>query len=195
MAAEGVGGAIGEAVAAASAEIAARPEPVQEPLFPLPTTLGGADAEQLQREAAERVGRGRPKGAQNLATRELREYLFARGVSPLIQMMAMSMHSPASLARELRCKRIEAARLLFDYQRELAGFLHAKAAPVDDDGKAVPFFQMVVGGNQVTIGAPGAGERPWDYLNRIAGEAQQNQTLGAPQDPGSHGGGSHGGAK
>lgn len=190
MASEGKGQVMANAVADAAAEVAgARSEAEQISMFAVPTSHDNPTLQRLHAEALERHKAGRPAGAQNKSTKEFREYLLKRGKSPLQSLMEWSMHTPQTLAIELGCKPIEAMGMLMKIWAELAPYLHARVQPTDDQGKAVPSFQMFIGGAQAGVG-PGA-QAPWLYLDGVA-EAQENQQVAAlPQSP-SHAASSHG---
>jgi len=138
--------------------------------------------------AIEHAKRGRPPGAVNKSTAELRRYLLARGVNPLSALMQWAMHTPESLAAELGCTKLEAFDRLRAVWEGLAPYFMPKMVPVDNQGRAVPFFAMNFG----LFGAAPAqgGKAPWTYL-----ESEQNQALPAPSDDVSHGMVSHAGEK
>ncbi len=181
---EGKRGVMRDVVRAAAAEhqaIETASAGEQPELFPAPTRFTGARADALQLALRERAGAGRPPGAGNVATKEFREFLLARGVSPLTQIMRWSMHTPTSLAAELKCTRLEAFRLLVDLWAELAPYLHQKmpqAVEVDQRSAGV----LILG----AITADQAGEiaRRWGVqdLALVAQEIQQNQALSSVSD-------------
>lgn len=161
-------------------------------LFPVPTRFHGARAEAVQAQSERQARPGRPAGAQNLTTREFREWLLARGVSPLVALMRYAIMPPQLLAQELKCSELEAFREWRILQVELAPYMHARLALVDDQGQAVPSLTMVVGGHQVTIES---GETPWTVRERLAAQVQQNQPLSLAPDAMSHAPMSHEDAK
>jgi len=191
------GAIVRELVSEASAEFeaqAAAAKGAQLAMFSVPLrSRGGAEkAAAMQREIERRQGPGRPPGAQNLTTREFRNWLLGKGISPLASLMRYAIVPPDMLAAELGCTKIEAFREWRILQSELAPYLHAKLAFVDDQGQAVPFMQFVVAGQAITVNS---GETPWDARERIAREMQQNQGLSALAPPQSHDDQSHGSAK
>jgi hypothetical protein len=181
---------VGDAVSAAAREVAELQQPPEQTsLFQVPTRFTGARGEALQRALVVRHGAGRPSGATNKATAEFRQYLLKMGVSPLVQLMKYSLHTPVSLAAELGCSKTEALRLLKDMWAELAPYLHSRVAPTDDQGQAVPFFSMSIGG-----AVEGLDNRPpWERYMDLAPsqETQQNQALPQPDHGASHGEPSH----
>jgi hypothetical protein len=183
---EGRAGVVAEAVKGAVGEIArAGSGGEQLEAFELPTRF----VDERAAQQAERTRRpGRPPGATNVATRQMREYLLKRGVNPLEQLMRWAVHTPESLSKELDCTLVEAFREWKALQFGLAEYLFGKAVATDDEGRAVPLFQMFLGGHAAAIG-PGA-RPPWEY-----GEIVENQALSASEDLPSHGTPSHGVAK
>jgi len=157
-------------------------------MFPVPSRFTGKRREALQGAIEHRRKAGRPAGARNKSTEELRRYLLARGADPLQCLVEWSLHTPTSLAAELQCTRLEAFDRLKDLWKEAAPFFYGKAVSVDGEGNAVPFFQMNFGGAQ----GPGQALPPWLYqggpppIKRL-----ENQPLAAPEDPVSHGDVSH----
>jgi hypothetical protein len=127
--------------------------------------------------AAARVrGVGRPPGARNLATKQVKEFIVKMFGDPMIESARWLLHTPASLGRELGITVVEA----FDRQQRireaLMPFIHAKIAPVGEDGRAMPFFQLIMG---ASTGADRAGLAPWlddpEIAAALEHEGQQNQ--------------------
>jgi len=176
--------AIGEALElGAIARAAAEPDQVE--LFELPTRLEGARGDE-QRAKVKAQGPGRPPGARNKSTVAIRDYLLARGVDPLVRMAQWAMHTPETLATELDCSKLEAFRELRATWLGLAPYLHGHAAPVDQDGNAVPILQMIIGGE--LQGARPGGAPPWKYIEEL-------QAVNDPAGDVSHAAVSHGAAK
>lgn len=176
-----VGAAVG-ALAAAIEE--ARGAAEQLELLPTRTTAGSFEGDRV-REAVRR--RGRPSGAQNVATRDMKE--FCRrvfGLDPMLEGFKWLQHSPESLAIELGCTKLEAFDRLEALRKELARYFYAPMQAVDEDGKPVPTFNLVLGDR-----APGAQRPPWEYLE----EVQQNQPLLTSAATVSHDDVSHGADK
>jgi hypothetical protein len=188
---------VGEAMAAAASDLDAAKAAAggeQMPLFDIPTRFLGVRADGAPDDRVEKVERaaalhrrGRPPGAVNRSTAELRKWLLGRGVHPLEQLMRWAMHTPESLAAELGCTLLEAFREWKSLQVELAPYFAAKVVPVDDNGNAVPFFQMIMGGAGSGAG-PGAAP-PW-----LAQDEQNQRVIEAAPEV-SHGMVSHGPTK
>lgn len=176
-----VGAAVG---AAAEAFVEQREAAQGDQLTMLPIPIGTPAAKHLRRSAERQNLAGRPPGATNKSNALLREYLLARGVHPLHRMMSYMLHTPQSLAAELNCSLLEAYRELRILWTEAAPYFAHKLAPVDGEGKPVPFFQMVMGAQQAGQ-APGEAVEPW--INPETGRAwgaviegektQQNQAV------------------
>jgi hypothetical protein len=100
----------------------------------------------------------------------------------------MAMHTPASLALELGCTRLEAARFIDDIRADLQRLFYAPQAPVGEDGRPVPFFNVQVG----TAASSGPGARPpWEYLGGPIVDNEQNQGVSGDAAGQSHAGQSH----
>lgn len=144
---------VGDAVAAAAGAVATVDQVEQLPLFAVPThgraervNVGAIERATAEAEGVRR-GPGRPKGAENRATREWRDYLLRRGEHPLEWMMRWSMHTPESLAAELGCTKAEAFDRLAKLRTELAPYFMPKMQPVDEDGRPVPMVNLTIGGS------------------------------------------------
>ncbi len=165
---------LGDAMAAASADVAAAHDAAagdQLPLFDVPTRFLGARAD-AARAAGAAHRAGRPAGAVNKSTAALRRYLLARGVHPLQALMQWALHTPESLAQELGCTRLEAFREWKALQAELAPYFAARVVPTDESGNAVPFFVMQVGAS-ASIGTPGAVSPPWLSHDPVSHEGEK----------------------
>lgn len=114
---------------------------------------------------------GRPKGAQNLATRELRAWLLSRGVLPQQAMMEWFMLGPPGLAIALKCTPYEAFTAWKDLADKLGRYFMAPMVAVDDKGKPAPSFTVVINGSTGVVDAEGVTRPPWEYL--------QNQQVAA----------------
>lgn len=156
-----------QALRAASADIA-RPEAEQPALFDLPTLDPSGEIEQAR---ARSLRGGRPKGAQNLATRELREWLLARGILPQQMMMEWLTLGPEGLAKALGCSKVEAFDRIMALADKLGRYFMAPMVPVDDQGKPMPSFNVIIGGSAGVVDGDGSVRPPWKYL------AEQDQGL------------------
>ena len=114
---------------------------------------------------------GRPKGAQNLATRELREYLLKRGILPQQALMQWFLLGPEGLAKALTCSKAEAFDRWARLAEGLGKYFMAPMTPVDAEGKPAPSFAVFIGGRTGVVGPAGETLPPWAYLD------QQNQEL------------------
>lgn len=117
----------------------------------------------------QRTGKaGRPTGAKNLATRELKEWIVQLlGGTPQERLARWAMLEPEELARRLGCSVADAFDRQVKILEGLAPYLMAKMVPVDEKGNAVPFIQLVTGGQ--VQGADG--QVPWArFLRRSAEE-------------------------
>jgi hypothetical protein len=154
--------------------------PDPEQLALLDALPPGLDPENSFHQAAiegVKRARGRPAGAENRANRDVRRLVAALG-DPLIEQGKWSRHTPESLARVLGCTKLEAFDRLMALHRELAPFLYARMAPVDDKGNAVvPIFAINAPGGQVAVVGGGGmpWEGPWNGVPLDAQETQQNQ--------------------
>jgi len=131
-------------------------------------------------------GRGRPLGAGNLATREVKRALVKLFGDPLLESARWLLHTPHTMARELSCSPLEAFTMQQRIREALAPFIHAKVAPVGEDGRtALPTFQLVIGGAGADLGSLA----PWLADPEIAAalELEQNQALSAADAELSHG--------
>lgn len=141
------------AEAQATADLFGRPAvPTVRAALPLPQAA----------EDEARRRRGRPPGAQNVSTVQWRKYLFGPGrAMPQKFLGDWLLVSPEELAQRLGCTVLEA----FDRQRaiaaELAPYAMAKAAPVDENGKPVPFLQFNFGSEEAAQVLP-----PWEIERR-----------------------------
>jgi len=139
-------------------------------------------------ELVARDRRGRPPGAENKTTKEIKDLCTRMFGDPMVEDFRLAMHTPESLAQYLGCTKLEAAKLLVDIRKDLRAYFYARRAPEDGDGKAaVPWLSLQVG-NSVNLG----GARP-PWLE--AQESQQNQPLSQSPPAISHGDASHGGDK
>lgn len=141
----------------------------------------------LVRKAA---GPGRPAGAQNRMTRDIRKLILAKHGHPLVAIAEIYSADAKELATHLGCKPIEAVHVQLKAAAELAPYLTAKQAAVDDKGNAaMPVLVMNFG---APAGTPAAGDgRRTLSIDAFARDVQQYQQLSEAERGGSHGEGSH----
>jgi hypothetical protein len=129
--------------------------------------------------------RGRPRGAQNIATREVRELIRHLFGDPLLEMARWTLHTPETLARELGCTLVEAFDRLQRVREALAPYFYARLAPTDSEGRpVVPQFAMMIGDRLI-----GADRAPWlddPEVRRALDTPQQNQGFNGAGGPMSH---------
>lgn len=117
------------------------------------------DGAGLAAEVERTAKAGRPPGAQNLSTRELRAWVVRLlGGTPQERLARWCMLEPEELARKLGCSVVEAFDRQIAILKELQPYFMARMAPVDDQGKAVPLINVQLGSSQLG----GAGGKPWD---------------------------------
>ncbi len=117
------------------------------------------DAGKVAGEVERTAKAGRPKGAQNLATRDLKSWIVRLlGGTPQEQMARWAMLEPEEMARRLGCTVAEAWDRQQAIRRELAPYFMARMQPVDDQGRPVPLVALSIGGQ---VGASD-GRAPWE---------------------------------
>jgi len=125
--------------------------------------------------------RGRPPGAVNVQSRQLRAMIEGTCGNPLLQMARWAALTPEEIAHRLGITTVEAFDRLILLLRELAPYTAAKLAPVDDAGRAVPNIAVMIGGQGINTDAGGAAVPPWmRAFQTVDGEAveiEQKQGL------------------
>lgn len=169
---------------------AAATEPAAEQLAWLPPIR---DAVNDTRRAAIADGvrrRGRPPGAQNIATRQALDFIRRVFGDPLIERARWLTLAPDELASAIGCTTAEAFDRQDAIRADLARFFYATRAPVDDAGNAVvPTFHMSIGGG--SAGALGGATRPpWVY-GELVDVTPENSTKSTDAEPVSHAAVSH----
>lgn len=152
--------------------------------------LGNPDAETPAGTLiAARKGAGRPAGAQNRVTRDIRRLILTSYKHPLVALAEIYSIDTKALASHLGCKPIEAANLQKACAAEVAPYLAAKQAAVDDAGEtAMPTLVLNFGER---AGTPtGAGSRTLS-IDEVSLRRQQYQGLSDDAAEGSHDEGSH----
>ena len=166
-----------EALKGASAGIA-RAEIAQAELFELPCADPTGEIAQAQ---ARNAKGGRPKGAQNLATRELREFLLTRmgGQTPQEQVARWAALGPEGLAKALGVSRADGFDRWQRMQEWLGRFFMPPMVPVDADGKPAPSIVVSIGGATGVTTSSGEVLPPWSYVEQdqevIDGFAEPSQ--------------------
>lgn len=156
------------ALKGASMEIAGAAAAETPDLFGLPVDDPSGEIEKAR---ATGLKGGRPKGAQNVATRELREYLLARGMLPQQAIMQWFMLGPVGLANALKCDLADAFDRWERMGDRLGRYFMAPMTPVDGEGKPAPSFAVFIDGRSGVVAGDGSTLPPWEYLR------QQNQEL------------------
>jgi hypothetical protein len=167
---------------------------VHEPLVRFVKNVGMiADRSAIAANAVEERKRGRPKGAENLSSRQLREMIVRAGGHPLIHLARWATMTPEEMAVRLGCSVVDAFDRQVAIWDKLAPYVAAKLAPTDEKGNAVPGLMIAIGGEATnSVLAVSAGrEPPWMAAFRdaegqfIEGVAvQQNQEVsGSRSEP------------
>ena len=151
-----------------------------------PIRSSGTQAEAVRAQIAEAArvrGRGRPPGAQNKITQDAKRWITRVVGDPLIESARWLLHTPASMAAELSCTVLEAFTLQQRIREGLLPFMHSKLAPVGEDGRAIPLFQLVMGGAEELGTGPIA---PWlsdpEVMRTLEVEDQRNQGLSGTEE-------------
>jgi len=126
------------AVSARAAGAAAPAAEQLDFLAPVAERISSIDPEAIAANAADERKRGRPKGAENLSSRQLREMLVRAGGHPLIHLARWATLTPEELAKRLGCSVVEAFDRQVAIWDKLAPYVAAKLAPTDEKGNAVP---------------------------------------------------------
>jgi hypothetical protein len=185
---EGGKAAAGALAGAVADACAAEPAAEQLELVGLPRQKEADRAELTELARASR--RGRPPGAQTVATREVKEFCRRMfGYDPMIEGFRWLQHTPETLATAIGCSRAEAFDRLETIRRDLMRYFYAPMQPVDEQGRPVPFFNVQIG--NAPAGGPGAAP-PWLYAGGPVIDGEQNQGVSEPAAPVSHGSPSHG---
>lgn len=182
--------AVAGVIASAASAAAAEAKVEQLDLMPATRFEPGSERHDKLVEAVRANKRGRPPGAENVATREMKAFVLKVFGDPLLWRFRYLQHTPETLARELNCTFLEAYDRLDRLAADLSRLFYGQMAPVDGTGQAVtPRLTMVFPGQSApAIGADGAIRPPWMYIE----QTQENQALSAPSEAASHGDVSHG---
>lgn len=142
-------------------------------------------------EAIKRDRAGRPPGAKNRTTRDMLDFIRQTLGDPLLESARLAMHTPATLAADLKCTMLEAAQLLEKVRADLRPYFYAKQAPVDSDGKPVPGLTVQFGGHGADRDAQGRELPPWLREQGNGSSGEQNQRVIDVTPDVSHGDVSH----
>ena len=188
---DGKGAVVREIAAAAAADAA---QHATEQLELIPTRFeAGSDQHDKLIDAIKRDRRGRPPGAENVATKEMKAFVLRVFGDPLLYRFRWLTHTPETLAKELGCSKLDAWDRLDRLAADLSKLFYGQMAAVDGAGNAVvPRLTMMFGGQSAEASiATAAGRKPWDYLDVANQETQQNQPLLIDGKAQSHGDQSH----
>jgi hypothetical protein len=179
--------AIVEAIVELAAEAKpAEPEQLDLSLPPTRFEPGSAAHDELVAHI-KRDRIGRPRGSRNLVTRDALKLGRQVAGDPILESVRWLQHTPATLAAELGCTKLEAWDRLEKIRADLRPYYYARQAPVDGEGNAVlPSFTMVIGGRSSAAND----QPPWIYEGGPA--IEQNQQLSEAEPDVSHGDVSHG---
>lgn len=116
------------------------------PLLDEPAAGGDAEAA-TPLGAKVRRGPGRPPGSANRLTKDIRKLILAKHCHPLLALAEIYSMDVKELAAHLDCKPLDALNTQIRAAAELAPYLAAKQAAVDDSGNvALPVLQLNFGG-------------------------------------------------
>ncbi|MFG1300355.1 hypothetical protein V5F49_11230 [Xanthobacter sp. V3C-3] len=159
------------------------------PLLEEPAAGGDAEAATpLGRQV--RRGPGRPPGALNRLTKDIRKLILAQHRHPLLALAEIYSCDVMELARLLDCKPLDALNTQIRAAAELAPYLAAKQAAVDDSGQAVlPVLQLNFGGPAPAALAASDGRGAISILD--VAQIVENQRVIEGEAVASHGDASH----
>lgn len=139
----------------------------------------------------ERRGPGRPKGAINKRTEDLRRFLLARFKHPIVALAEVYSIPVDELARELGCDKVDALTLQLRAAAEVAPYVDSKmpAKVHISDSDRLPAFNLVFANGGVTVEQGGQRMSIVDLADRA--KAAMLQRLSGGEAAGSHDTGSH----
>ncbi|GLI25635.1 hypothetical protein GGQ86_000378 [Xanthobacter flavus] len=151
----------------------------------------GGDAEAATPLGAKvRRGPGRPPGSANRLTKDIRKLILAKHCHPLLALAEIYSMDAKELAKHLECKPIDALNTQIRAAAELAPYLAAKQAAVDDSGNvALPVLQLNFGGPAPAALAASDGRGAISILD--VQKLMEDQRLSESEPGASHGDGSH----
>lgn len=129
----------------------------------------------------------RHKGSQNVLTRKVKEVIMATLGDPAIARLRPFYHfTEEELAARWKMEIGEVVKLRDKVLSDLQDLFHAKATPLDDEGKPIPQFTFNVSGDKVAVVMPkGAPVPPWLTDAEVAQNvAQRQQNQGVTLDAG-----------
>ncbi|MFG1383237.1 hypothetical protein [Xanthobacter versatilis] len=179
----------GEVAGAPAAEISGGGAQAALPL--LEEIAGPEDAESpVGALVRGRRGPGRPPGATNKLTRDIRKLILSQHKHPLLALAEIYSLDTKALAVHLGCKAVEALDRQVRAAAELAPYLAAKQAAVDDDGRTVlPMLQLNFGGPAPAALEAAGGTRALSILD--VAQLVENQRVSEGEGEASHGYASH----
>lgn len=159
------------------------------PLLDEPAAGGDAEAA-TPLGAKVRRGPGRPPGSANRLTKDIRKLILAKHCHPLLALAEIYSMDAKELAKHLDCKPIDALNTQIRAAAELAPYLAAKQAAVDDSGNvALPVLQLNFGGPAPAALAASDGRGAISILDMM--KVVEDQRLSEAEPDASHGDGSH----
>lgn len=154
-------GEVGKAMVEAAAAELAGDQADQLELLPATRFEPGSEAHNELVAGVARARAGRPPGARNIATRDMVAFVRRTIGDPFLESARVLLHTPATLAAELGCSKVEAFDRIERIRSDLRPFMYARLAPTDANGAAVvPAFQMFFGAGRRSPDA-GADRPPW----------------------------------
>lgn len=116
-------------------------------------------------------GRGRPRGAANKRTLQMRETVLKMGFRhPMLNLAALANATPIDLARELSCETLEAANMILKANAELLPYFESKR-PVEIDVTERRLGVLVVG----EIGTGTAASDQFLSLTGVVAQGEEDQ--------------------
>lgn len=166
------------------------------PGLPFEDLAGPVDAESpVGKLAAARRGPGRPAGAQNRMTKDIRKLILSQYRHPLVALAEIASLDTLALAAHLGCKPVEALDRQIRAAAEVAPYLAAKQAAVDESGQVVLPMLTLNFGNAApaSVGVTGKDGDTLSILDltRDMTRAMENQGLSEGEAEASHGHASH----
>lgn len=142
---------------------------------------------QLVADEQERRKAGRPKGATNVSSRQLKAMIEqVLGGNPLLWRARWLALEPEEMALRLGITKDEAWNRQDKIAAEFARYFLAPLAPTDEKGNAVPSIAVLIGGEGINTSVGGL--PPWHRaFKTVDGEAVEYQGLSDGEGQKSHG--------